>query len=126
MAHRCACGRPDVVETNLANQCWALYRNAGDGTFSYDTHASGIGRISLLSSGWGVRFLDFDNDGWKDLFLARGHVLDTARQYGVPLPAAAVQAQLFNAMLEMDIRELDNSAVIGVLEALAGVRLLDE
>jgi len=70
-------GRPDVVVTNLANQCWALYRNAGDGTFSYDTHASGIGRISLLSSGWGVRFLDFDNDGWKDLFLARGHVLDT-------------------------------------------------
>jgi hypothetical protein len=70
-------GRPDVVVTNLANQCWALYRNAGDGTFSYDTHASGIGRISLLSSGWGVRFLDYDNDGWKDLFLARGHVLDT-------------------------------------------------
>jgi hypothetical protein len=69
--------RPDVVVTNLANQCWALYRNAGDGTFSYDTHASGIGRISLLSSGWGVRFLDYDNDGWKDLFLARGHVLDT-------------------------------------------------
>jgi hypothetical protein len=69
--------RPDVVVTNLANQCWALYRNAGDGTFKYDTHASGIGRISLLSSAWGVRFLDYDNDGWKDLFLARGHVLDT-------------------------------------------------
>jgi len=70
-------GWPDVVVTNLANQCWALYRNTEDGTFSYDTHASGIGRISLLSSGWGVRFLDYDNDGWKDLFLARGHVLDT-------------------------------------------------
>jgi len=70
-------GLPDVVVTNLANQCWALYRNTGDGAFSYDTHAAGIGRISLLSSGWGVRFLDYDNDGWKDLFLARGHVLDT-------------------------------------------------
>jgi hypothetical protein len=69
--------RPDVVVTNLSNQCYALYRNVGDRTFSYETHASGIGRISLLSSGWGVRFLDYDNDGWKDLFLVQGHVLDT-------------------------------------------------
>jgi 2-hydroxy-3-oxopropionate reductase len=58
----------------------------------------------------------------KDL----GIVLDTARQYGAPLPAAAVHTQLFNAMLEMGMRELDNSAVIGVLEALAGVDLLGE
>jgi hypothetical protein len=70
-------GWPDVVVTNLANQCYALYRNLGDRTFSYETHASGLGRISLLSSGWGVRFLDYDNDGWKDLFLVQGHVLDT-------------------------------------------------
>jgi hypothetical protein len=70
-------GRPDVVVTNLANQCYALYRNLGDLSFSYETHASGLGRISLLSSGWGVRFLDYDNDGWKDLFLGQGHVLDT-------------------------------------------------
>ena len=72
--------RPDVVVTTLANQCFALYRNAGDGTFSYETHVSGLGQISLLSSGWSVRFLDYDNDGWKDLFLARGHVLDTIEQ----------------------------------------------
>jgi len=58
----------------------------------------------------------------KDL----GIVLDTARQYGAPLPAAAVHTQLFNAMLEMGMRELDNSAVVGVLEVLAGVGLLDE
>jgi enediyne biosynthesis protein E4 len=70
-------GRPDIVVTNLSNQCYALYRNVGDMTFSYETHASGLGRISLLSSGWGVRFLDYDNDGWKDLFLVQGHVLDT-------------------------------------------------
>jgi 2-hydroxy-3-oxopropionate reductase len=58
----------------------------------------------------------------KDL----GIVLDTARQYGVPLPAAAVHTQLFNAMLEMEMDELDNSAVIGVLETLAATQLLDE
>ena len=70
-------GRPDVVVTDLANQSYALFRNAGDGTFSYETQASNLGRITLLSSGWGVRFLDYDNDGWKDLFVAQGHVLDT-------------------------------------------------
>lgn len=53
-------------------------------------------------------------------------VLDTARQYGVPLPAAAVHGQLFNAMLALGMAELDNSAVIGVIEALAGVELLEE
>ena len=58
----------------------------------------------------------------KDL----GIVMDSAREYGIPLPAAAVNTQLFNAMLEMDMSDLDNSAVIGVLEVLAGVRLLDE
>jgi len=50
-------------------------------------------------------------------------VMETARQYGIPLPATAENAQLFNAMLQMGMGELDNSAVIGVLEALAGARL---
>jgi 2-hydroxy-3-oxopropionate reductase len=50
-------------------------------------------------------------------------VLETAREYGVPLPGTAENAQLFNAMLQMGMGELDNSAVIGVLEALAGVKL---
>jgi 2-hydroxy-3-oxopropionate reductase len=58
----------------------------------------------------------------KDL----GIVIDTAREYGIPLPSAAVDAQLFNAMLEMDMSELDNSAVIGVMEKLSGIRLLDD
>lgn len=57
----------------------------------------------------------------KDL----GIVMDTAREYGVPLTAAAVHAQLFNAMLEMGMSEMDNSAVIGVIEKLAGENLLD-
>ena len=58
----------------------------------------------------------------KDL----GIILDTAHEYGIPLPSAAVDAQLFNAMLEMGMRDLDNSAVLGVLETLAGVLLLEE
>ena len=73
-------GRPDLVVTNLSNERYALYRNAGDGTFSYETHASGLGTLTLLNSGWGVRFLDYDNDGTRDLFLAQGHVMDTIEQ----------------------------------------------
>jgi 2-hydroxy-3-oxopropionate reductase len=50
-------------------------------------------------------------------------VLDTAREYGIPLPSAALDAQLYAAMLEMDMGDQDNSAVIGILEAMAGVKL---
>jgi 2-hydroxy-3-oxopropionate reductase len=55
----------------------------------------------------------------KDL----GIVMDTAREFGIPLPAAAVHTQLFNAMLEMGMGELDNSAVLGVIEKMAGEAL---
>lgn len=50
-------------------------------------------------------------------------VMETAREYGVPLPVTAENTQLFNAMLQMGMGELDNSAVLGVIEMLAGVKL---
>lgn len=50
-------------------------------------------------------------------------VMETARQYGIPLPSAAIHSQLFNAMVEMGLKDLDNSAVINVIESLAGVTL---
>jgi 2-hydroxy-3-oxopropionate reductase len=58
----------------------------------------------------------------KDL----GIILETAREYGIPLPSSAVHAQLFSAMLQMGMGNLDNSAVIGVIEALAGKTLLND
>jgi len=70
-------GLPDIVVTDLASQIYALYRNNGDGTFNYESYPSGIGLITMKHSGWGVRFLDFDNDGWKDLLITQGHDLDT-------------------------------------------------
>ncbi|WP_245632435.1 CRTAC1 family protein [Edaphobacter aggregans] len=70
-------GLPDLILTNLANQKYAVYRNNGDSSFSYDSYISGIGGMTLLHSGWGVRFLDYDNDGLKDLLIAQGHDLDT-------------------------------------------------
>jgi 2-hydroxy-3-oxopropionate reductase len=50
-------------------------------------------------------------------------ILETAREYGIPLPSAAVDAQLYNAMLQNDMGGLDNSAVIGIIEDLAGIIL---
>ena len=70
-------GLPDLIITNLANQKYALYRNNGDGSFSYESYVGGIGGMTLLHSGWGIRFLDYDNDGLKDLLIAQGHDLDT-------------------------------------------------
>jgi 2-hydroxy-3-oxopropionate reductase len=58
----------------------------------------------------------------KDL----GIIVETAQQYGAPIPSAAIHAQLFNAMLQMGMENLDNSAILGVIEALAGINLLDE
>jgi len=70
-------GYPDLFVDNLANQKYALYRNNRDGSFSYVSHPTGIAKATTLHSGWGVRFVDFDNDGWKDLLIAQGHDLDT-------------------------------------------------
>jgi 2-hydroxy-3-oxopropionate reductase len=52
-------------------------------------------------------------------------VMESAREYGIPLPLTAESTQMFNAMLQMGMAELDNSAVVGVIEKLAGVELLD-
>jgi enediyne biosynthesis protein E4 len=70
-------GWPDLVVTDLANQRYALYQNNGDGSFAYSSNTTGIGSMTMAHSGWGVRFLDYDNDGWKDLLIAQGHDLDT-------------------------------------------------
>jgi hypothetical protein len=67
---------PDLIVTDLANQKYALYRNNGDSTFSYDSFKSGVSNETQLHSGWGVAFLDYDNDGWKDLIVAQGHDID--------------------------------------------------
>ena len=68
---------PDLVITNLAGQRYAMYQNAGDGTFTYVSDTSGVGRITQPHSGWGIALADVDNDGWKDLLIAQGHDLDT-------------------------------------------------
>jgi hypothetical protein len=73
-------GRPDVIVTELPRDIYGVYHNEGKGTFSYASLATGLGMLSSGSSGWGVGLEDLDNDGWKDLFVAQGHVLDNVEQ----------------------------------------------
>lgn len=53
-------------------------------------------------------------------------IIETAREYGIPLPSAAVDAQLYNSMVELDLGQQDNSAVIGIIEMLANVKLQEK
>jgi len=69
-------GLADVVISDLAYQKYSLYHNNGDGTFAYSTDGTGLGSMTILHSGWGMRFIDYDNDGWKDLLVAQAHVMD--------------------------------------------------
>ncbi len=63
----------DIVRTNFSDQLTTLYRNNGDGTFHDASLAAGLG-VNRKYLGFGAVFFDFDNDGWKDIFLANGHV----------------------------------------------------
>ena len=69
-------GRPDVIVTELPREIYGVYHNDGGGSFGYRSLETGLGVLSSGSSGWSVGLEDFDNDGWKDLFVAQSHVLD--------------------------------------------------
>jgi len=67
-------GWPDIVKTNFSDDANNLYHNDHNGEFTDLAGAAGIGAISTPFLGFGAKFLDFDNDGWPDLFIANGHV----------------------------------------------------
>ena len=68
-------GRPDIFINALAHQRYALFRNDGE-LFEYVSDPTGVSGITALHSGWGTKFLDYDNDGRRDIFVAQGHVMD--------------------------------------------------
>jgi hypothetical protein len=78
-------GRPDVLVTVLPREIYSLYHNEGGGNFNYASLEAGLGALTSGSSGWGVGLEDFDNDGWKDLFVAQGHVLDNVQDIDASL-----------------------------------------
>ncbi|HEV8376086.1 MAG TPA: CRTAC1 family protein, partial [Candidatus Polarisedimenticolia bacterium] len=74
-------GLQDIFVANLSFQPSSLFHNNGDGTFSERSFASGIASATQLMTGYGAAFVDFDNDGWLDLFQANGHMLDNVELY---------------------------------------------
>lgn len=67
-------GFPDIAYVALENETFPLYRNTGRGTFRDVTSSSGMSALSRPMAGYSVGMFDFDNDGWKDIFVSRGHV----------------------------------------------------
>jgi hypothetical protein len=82
-------GLLDIVKTNFADDTHTMYRNHGDNNFEDDTIGSGLA-VNTKYLGWGTAFVDFDNDGWKDIVVANGHVYPevdtghTAEKYKQP------------------------------------------
>jgi enediyne biosynthesis protein E4 len=68
-------GYADVAFAALANQTFPLFRSRQGKDFQEVTDANGMREASLLRSGFGLGMVDFDNDGWKDIFVTGGHVL---------------------------------------------------
>ena len=66
----------DIFVTNLSYETNALYRNNGDGTFTDVIYEAHLGKESYLFVGFGTGFFDADNDGWRDIFIANGHIID--------------------------------------------------
>ncbi len=67
-------GYPDIVLVALDGETFPLYRNTGKGSFVEVTRESGMTKLTLPMAGYSPTIADFDNDGWKDIFVSRGHV----------------------------------------------------
>ena len=71
-------GYPDIVIVALDGETFPIYKNTGKGSFTEVTRESGMTKLSLPMSGYSPNIADFDNDGWKDIFVSRGHVQSLA------------------------------------------------
>ncbi len=69
-------GLPDIFETAMVSETMPLYHNAGKNFFEEQTYVSGLAAMTRGKSGWSNGIYDFNNDGWKDLFVACGDVMD--------------------------------------------------
>jgi hypothetical protein len=67
-------GWPDIAKANFSDDTNNLYHNDHNGEFTDLAGPANFGQVSLPFLGFGIKFLDFDNDGWKDVFVANGHV----------------------------------------------------
>jgi enediyne biosynthesis protein E4 len=72
---------PDLLVTQLPHEPYVVFHNDGKGSFSARELETGFGALSGTTGGWGVGLEDFDNDGWKDVFVVQSHVFDNVQRY---------------------------------------------
>lgn len=115
-------GQPDLVITALNSETFPVFRNQGDGTFRDATFSSQVARLTNTRSGWGVGFVDFDNDGAKDLFTANSHVNDIVEKFEA---ATYLQANAVFRQTAGKFAAAENSGLEGTLAAHRGAAFAD-
>ena len=73
-------GKLDFFHTTFSGDYKVLYRNDGNASFSDVSYSMGLGQATFPFLSWGAGFIDYDNDGWQDLFIASGHVYPVVDQ----------------------------------------------
>jgi enediyne biosynthesis protein E4 len=66
-------GLQDLFVANISREMYSLYRNKGDSTFEEVAGPTGLAMATIMDTGWGIRFFDYDLDGWPDIIMANGH-----------------------------------------------------
>ncbi len=110
-------GLLDIVKTNFAGDTDSLYQNLGDGTFEDHTYLSGLG-INTRYLGWGVGFVDLDNDGWLDIFISNGHVYPEVDASHLDSPYAE-HKYVYRNLRTGQFEEVTNLAGPGITAAVA-------
>ena len=103
-------GYLDIVITNFQDQTNSLYHNAQSGFFNEMSFAKGIGERSLPYLAWGVDFIDFNNDGWLDLFIANGHLDDNIAEMD-PIGTYPQPNQLFLNNRGINFSEIPDATI---------------
>ncbi len=106
-------GLPDLATSAFQGEPFSIYHNRGNGVFQDVAFYSRTGRSTMRRLGWGVMFLDYDNDGWSDLFYANGHVQDGVERVD-PGATTAQQNLLFRNLGDGRFEDLSDSSGSGM------------
>jgi hypothetical protein len=112
-------GNMDFAITDFSDEAKLLFQNDGGGSFSEVGMRAGIGKVSIPFLGWGAGFLDYDNDGWLDLFMVNGHIYPIVdrEEWGT---SYAERPLLFHNLRDGKFQEVPPVRGSGEAEVIAG------